>query len=325
MSLAATLMAPMLGNLARRALFELTRNASETTRRQVLASLAQDSCSYEVFQALGKVFSVGDISVNGKYGVIEGSIADTRVMAAYARGEPWGKYATALLLEFFTRRGAGTYIDVGANIGLTTIPVARLPEMSITSIEPGPANFRHLSRNVAINCPGATVQLIEAAVLDHSGTVDFALDSFNHGDHRVHYSHANGLYDEASRPIIKVRAMRLDDLLEDGPLSRPLAIKLDTQGAEARIFAGGQEVIAGADLVFFEFMPYLSERMGGDLKLLTDLVEESFTEGAISSGDGHVYSVPNWRPISEIAEIIYDHMSQARGNPYVYDTVVVRK
>jgi FkbM family methyltransferase len=244
-------------------------------------------------------------------------------MAAYARGEPWGKYTTALLLKFFTRRGAGTYIDVGANIGLTTIPVARLPEMSVTSIEPEPQNFRHLSHNVAGNCPGATVRLIEAAGLDHSGTVDFELDACNHADNRVHFSSANGLYDEASRPIIKVRAMRLDDLLEDGPLSPPLAIKLDTQGAEARIFAGGQNVLAGADLVFFEYMPYLSERIGGDMKFLTDFVEDSFTEGAISPGDAH--SVSNWRPISEITGIISVQMSKARANPYLYDVVVVRK
>lgn len=310
--------------LARSALFGLTRNASEMTRRQVLAKLAEDSSSsYEVFQALGSVFNVRDISISGKYGIIEGSIADMRVMAAYARGEPWGKYATALLLEFFMRRGGGTYIDVGANIGLTTIPVARLPEMSITSIEPGPNNFRYLSRNIALNCPGARVQLIEAAVLDHAGTVDFELDAFNPGDNRVHYSRPNGLYNEASRPIIKVRAMRLDDLLEDGPLTRPLAIKLDTQGAEARIFAGGQKVMASADLVFFEYMPYLSARAGGDIRSLTDLLEESFTAGAISPSE--TPSLPNWRPIFEVTGIILDHMSQGRANPYLWDFVVVRK
>ncbi len=314
----------MLGSLARSVLFELTRNALETTRGLVLARLAQGSSSYEVFQALGKAFSVRDISIFGEYGVIEGSIEDTRIMPAYARGEPWAKYATAVLLEFFTRRGAGTYIDVGANIGFSTVPVARLPKMSVTSIEPGPDNFRYLSRNIAVNCPGARVQLIEAAVLDHSGTVDFELDSFNPWDHRVHYSRANGLYDEASRPIIKVRALRLDDLLENGPLSPPLAIKLDTQGAEARIFAGGQKIIAGADLVFFEYTPYLSARMGGDIELLTDLVEESFTEGAISPF-GETPSVPNWRPISEITRTISDHISQVRANPYLYDLVVVRK
>lgn len=313
----------MLGSLARNALLELTRNASETTRREVLTRLAQDGCGYEVFQALGKVFSVRDISVSGKYGLIEGSIADERVMAAYVRGEPWGKYATALLLDFFTQHGPGTYIDVGANIGLTTIPLAHLPEMVVTSIEPEPANFRHLSRNVAANCPGAAVQLIEAAVLDHSGTVDFELDAHNHGDHRVHYSHANGIYDEASRPIIKVRAMRLDELLEEGPISTPLAIKLDTQGAEARIFAGGRNVIGDADLVIFEFMPYLSERMGGNMELLTDLVETSFAEGAITQGD--MPRVPNWRPISEITGMIADHMRQARAKPYLYDVVVIRK
>jgi FkbM family methyltransferase len=244
-------------------------------------------------------------------------------MPAYARGEPWGKYATAVLLEFFTRRGGGTYIDVGANIGLTTIPVARLPEMSVTSIEPGPDNFRYLSRNIAVNCPGATIQLIEAAVLDQAGTVDFELDANNHGDHRVHYSRANGLYDEASRPIIKVRAMRLDDLLESGPLPPPLAIKLDTQGAEARIFAGGPKVIAGADFVFFEYMPYLSARVGGNMEVLGNLVEENFTEGAISPGE--TPSVPNWRPISEITGIISDHMSQERANPYRWDLVLIRK
>jgi FkbM family methyltransferase len=314
----------MLRSLARSALLEMARNSSGNMRHQVLANLAEGSCRYEVFQALGEAFSVRDISVSGEYGVIQGSIADTRIMPAYARGEPWGKYATAVLLEFFTRCGAGTYIDVGANIGFSTIPVARLPQMSVTSIEPGPDNFRYLSRNVAVNCPGARVQLIEAAVLDHSGTVDFELDASNPWDHRVHYSRTSGLYDEASRPVIKVRAMRLDDLLEDSALSRPLAIKLDTQGAEARIFAGGRKLIARADLLFFEYTPYLYARMGGDIELLANLVKESFTEGAISPfGDAPI--IPNWRPISEISGIISDHMSQVRANPYLYDLVAARK
>jgi len=313
----------MLRSLARNTLFELARNASETTRREVLARLAQDSCSYEVFQALGNVFRVRDISIDGEYGVIEGSIADARIMAAYARGELWAKDVTDRLLEFFTRRGAGTYIDLGANIGLTTIPVARFPGMSVTSFEPEPANFRYLCRNVAVNCPDAKVRLIDAAVLDYSGTVDLEVDALNQGDNRVHHSSANGLFDEVSRPIIKVRAMRLDELLDDGPLPRPLAIKIDTQGAEARIFAGGGNVIADADFVCFEYTPYLLDRAGGDVGLLVDAVEESFSEGAISPGDQH--SALNWRPISEITGIMSEHRSQVDQNPYLYDDVYLRK
>jgi len=313
----------MLRNLARNTLFELARNASETTRRQVLARLAEDSCSYEVFQALGNVFRVRDITIEGQYGVIEGSIADARILAAYARGELWAKDVTDLLLEFFTHRGPGTYIDLGANIGLTTIPVARFPGMSVTSFEPEPANFGYLSRNVAANCPDARVRLIDAAVLDYSGTVDLEVDSLNQGDNRVHHSSTNGLFDEGSRPVIKVRAMRLDDLLDDGPLPRPLAIKIDTQGAEARIFAGGRKVIADADFICFEYTPYLLERAGGDIGLLIDVAEESFAEGAISPGDQH--SALDWRPISEITEIMSDHRSKVGANPYLYDDVFLRK
>ena len=117
-----------------------------------------------------------------------------------ARRIPKPIYATALLPEFFTRRGVGTYIDVGANIGPTTKPVARLPEISIRSIEPGSANFRYLSgANIALNF--SVVQLFAAALLDHAGTVDFDFSTL--GTTACIILHANGLYHEASLPSPK--------------------------------------------------------------------------------------------------------------------------
>ncbi len=73
-------------------------------------------------------------------------------------------------------------------------------------------------------------------------------------------------------------------------------------------------------------MPYLSERVGGDVGLLIDLVEKNFTEGALSLGDRlRAHGVPNWRPIAEIAGTIADHMNKRRTNPSLWDVVVVRK
>ena len=57
-----------------------------------------------------------------------------------------------MFVDFFEERDSGTYLDIGANIGLTTIPIARNHRVRCHSFEPDPGLFVHLLENIHRNC-----------------------------------------------------------------------------------------------------------------------------------------------------------------------------
>ena len=79
-----------------------------------------------------------------------------------------------------------TIIDVGANVGTTTIPALKTFGMgSSIAFEPAPANVRLLRQNVEANRLEERVAAFEVALSDHDGDVAFDLSDSNSGDHRV--------------------------------------------------------------------------------------------------------------------------------------------
>jgi hypothetical protein len=73
-------------------------------------------------------------------------------------------------------KDGGTYFDIGANVGLTTIPLGGVSNVTIHAFEPDPANFRMLVTNLSINCPGHKVSLHEVALGDENGLAAAVLD-----------------------------------------------------------------------------------------------------------------------------------------------------
>jgi FkbM family methyltransferase len=168
-----------------------------------------------------------------------------------------------VLTEFFTSSG-GTYIDIGANIGLTTIPLARNSLVHCIAFEPEPVNFSLLKRNIARNAPNSSVEFHQIALYDARTSLALAIAEENIGDHRLT---TNGV---PGRRTIEVTAQPLDDFL--GAITGPLAVKIDTQGAEPFIIAGGQQVLTKTDLLVMEFCPYLMRQLGGDPEIPISLV-----------------------------------------------------
>ena len=82
-----------------------------------------------------------EVSADGNLGIMTGSPWDRFGVLAYAahRGVPTGAQE---ILNFFGT-DPGTYIDVGAHIGFTTIPIARNPRIRCIAFEPEPVNFSH--------------------------------------------------------------------------------------------------------------------------------------------------------------------------------------
>lgn len=293
------------------------------TCRAVLERAASRTFAYDVFQALARRYGVRDICIAGDYGLIEGSIDDDSVLAGYGRHKTWASQTNRMFTDFFSRNYGGTYLDIGANIGLTTIPVAYNRLVSCLAFEPEPENHRYLEHNIGRNCRHGNVRIYQMALFDQQAVVDFELSKRNRGDHRIRREASKGTFDEQLREVIQVRADRLDAVVDRASLAPPLAAKVDTQGAECQVFAGGQETLSRAELIAFEYWPYGIQRAGGDVAFLTSFLERYFTAGAMLTGDGN--DILSWRPIDEVIARMVSLKHSDEVSAYHYHDVFVRK
>jgi FkbM family methyltransferase len=287
-------------------------------RRPILDGLLDRFGRPNVLKYIGEQLHVEDLSIAGANGTIYGSLKDSGLLWRYATAGAWSSQLVGLFQQFFEQHGTGTYVDIGANIGLTLIPIARNSSVQCHGFEPEPRNFEYLSRNVAINCHHTNVTLHKLALLDRTGPVELATSTDNSGDHQIDLSNGH----DAARQRVSILADRLDNVLRIQNLASPIAIKIDVQGVEPAIFEGGQEILAAAKLMSVEFWPSVMRRNGLSIELELSLLESHFTQGSITSGDSD--EQPEWKPIGSIA----DRLRSVWSDPSVgmrYFDVLVRK
>jgi FkbM family methyltransferase len=171
------------------------------------------------------------------------------------------------LLERIGKRPRGTLVDIGANMGITSVGIleAGLMTRSI-AIEPAPGNLELLRRNVQLNGLADRISILPVAISDEAGTVAMELSDDNLGDHRVRMNAlASGEYSEAKRATVSVPRRRLDDVMDElppGEVDRIDLAWIDTQGHEGYVFAGGPRFFARGLPTLCEVWPYALERAG---------------------------------------------------------------
>ena len=177
-----------------------------------------------------------------------------------------------------------------------------------------------------MNCPHRNVPLLNLALFDSTGSLDFQLSVSNMGDHRLLSRSGNrGALGEQQWPVIRVPTARLDDVL---PLHRsddagPLAAKIVAQGAEAQIVAGGHRVLSHAGAIVVEVYPYAIERLRGDFAALLRFCTDHFAWGALTMGEHH--SVLAWTPVQAVADKLRDQYQRASGNAYEFFHLFLKK
>jgi FkbM family methyltransferase len=267
--------------LVKRALNALPGHA----RQAIMEHLIEQSGPYQVMGDLARRHHVESWKARGEYGLIEGDIRDSEIFRSYATRGVWTPELDRELADVFDGTG-GCLVDVGANIGLTTIPVARNPLVTCHCFEPEPRNFAHLTFNVAENCPSGNVVLHNVALFDRSAELEFELSNNNAGDHRVRVlPTSKGAYAEDARETIRVRAARLDDLLPLESLRLPIAVKIDTQGAEPQVIAGAQTILQKTTLLHMEFWPYGMRRTGGSIPDMLGFLCAHFEQAKLEFAD----------------------------------------
>jgi FkbM family methyltransferase len=152
----------------------------------------------------------------------------------------------------------GTFLDIGANIGVFTITAAKYLKKSgcVISIEASPKIFDYLKKNVEINNL-SNVKIFEYAITDIDNSfVPFyepPIDHFGMG------SMAPQFYVDP----IQVKTKQIDTLLKEIDITHVDVIKIDVEGYEAMVFRGAKQLLSQqkSPTIVFEFCDWAEERV----------------------------------------------------------------
>jgi FkbM family methyltransferase len=168
-------------------------------------------------------------------------------------------------------------VDVGANVGAPTLFFARDLGRRVLAIEPVPANFELLRRNVDANGFGDRVVCVAAAVAPRPGVVTM-LRPAKDGQCEVGTEAARErLAAEGAVASVEVPARPLDDLLAAHGVA-PSAVAYawsDTQGFETEVLRSGTSLWRAGVPAFVEAWPDGLEAHGGVAAFVT-AAETSF-------------------------------------------------
>lgn len=124
-----------------------------------------------------------------------------------------------------------TIADVGANIGFTSLLMARAyPNAEIHAFEPGPNVFELMRENI----DGRNVDPVHAAVSDRSGTAYFS---------------ENSAFGHVAQSGVEVPMICLGDYADSRGIDSFDFVKVDVEGFERNVFRG---LFGRAKIVFFE-------------------------------------------------------------------------
>ena len=158
--------------------------------------------------------------------------------------------------------------------------------------------------------------------LKKESLLDFELSNYNLGDHRIQVSPANGTVKEL-RQVIRVPAKPLDsfDIVRS---DKPLAVKIDTQGAEPFVIAGGRKTLARAQLIVLEWCPFMIAKMGSDPLVVLEFLRSSFGLGRISQAEASA-EAGQFMTIDQTCDLLFHTIAAEMNNEKYYVDIIAMK
>jgi FkbM family methyltransferase len=185
------------------------------------------------------------------------------------------QYTQELLLSLAAP--GSVVVDVGANIGLHTIPLARRvgPKGTVIAFEPDPDNFQILCRNIRVNSV-SNVCTYKLALSSGSGAALLYQSWENRGGLSLCKRNVESRGPQM-RPV-SIETVAGDDLLlnTDKPIS---LVKIDVEGAEPLVLWGMEKTLLHNPSVkiLFEFWPHYVRNLNVDpFGFLSQLERDGF-------------------------------------------------
>lgn len=127
------------------------------------------------------------------------------------------------------------FIDVGANIGAVSLVAAdKITRGSIYAFEPTPEIAKKCKKNVSLNKLERRISVLSTAVSDQIGFVQFVIE----GESEVNHMLSQRTLISDSK-IIDVPSVTLDSFIVSRKIRKISLLKVDVEGAEYKVFAGG--------------------------------------------------------------------------------------
>ena len=165
-----------------------------------------------------------------------------------------------------------TIIDVGANIGVTTVAAARkLPEGKVIAIEPSPLAFECLEKTIYKNNL-SNVTLLNIGAGESPGEIGFVESEFLAGSYVA--------LDAREPNSTKIKVKTLDMIVEQQNIAGVDLIKIDVEGFELDVLQGAQNTIERFNPRFvLEFNSFaLTANRNISPRSLLDFVLDNFDE-----------------------------------------------
>jgi FkbM family methyltransferase len=134
---------------------------------------------------------------------------------------------------FHLLRPGDVFVDVGANIGTYSLPAAARGA-TVIAFEPGPEAFAELTANIRLN--SLPIDARNQAVGAEAGVLPFSI-----GQDTVNHAALPG------EPFREVPVVVLDEAVDTAFL-----VKIDVEGFEGAVMAGGPRVLQSATAVIME-------------------------------------------------------------------------
>lgn len=163
-----------------------------------------------------------------------------------------------------------TVVDVGANVGYYTLLAASCvgPQGRVFAVEPSPYAYARLSQVVADNAL-ANIVTLQAALGSAPGEgVLYSPPSGNHSPSMVPSDHQDGV-------IVPLRT--LDGCMKQWNLEQVDLLKIDVEGFEPQVLAGGHSALKAARIraILCELNDWWLYRAGASAEELYHLIESA--------------------------------------------------
>jgi len=161
----------------------------------------------------------------------------------------------------------GIALDVGANVGLLTVPLGRRLQQlrgRLYAFEPVPENFARLVENVELNALADTVECYQLALGDSDGQIPF------HREGTGTASTGNAVValgrvvtEDGMQPTASAQMITLDGWNEQVRLQRCDLIKVDIEGYEYEFLRGAIRFVETLrPIIYGEFNRYFLTQFG---------------------------------------------------------------